>query len=49
MGSATVIDALQGSVPTQVPFGAVVQVPEPGSIALIVVSLGLLARRRSAR
>jgi len=49
MGSATVIDSASDSVSTQVPFGVVV-VPEPGSLALIALSLGVLARRRpSAR
>jgi hypothetical protein len=49
MGSATVIDSASDSVSTEVPYGVVV-VPEPGSLALIALSLGVLARRRpSAR
>jgi hypothetical protein len=46
MGTAEVLDNENGMVLTSVPFGAVV-VPEPTSLALIVVSLGMLARRRS--
>ena len=45
MGSATVIDNANGSVITEVPFGVQV-VPEPGSLAMIAVSLGLMVRRR---
>jgi hypothetical protein len=45
MGSATVIDNTNGSVVTSVPYGTTV-VPEPTSLAMIAVSLGMLARRR---
>ncbi|MGA2440123.1 MAG: PEP-CTERM sorting domain-containing protein [Tepidisphaeraceae bacterium] len=45
MGSATVIDSTNGSVVTEVPFGSTT-VPEPGSLAMIAISLGMLARRR---
>ena len=46
MGSATVIDSASDSVSTEVPYGSTV-VPEPGSLAMIALSLGVLARRRS--
>lgn len=45
-GSATVIDNAYGVVLTDVPYGASVVVPEPGSLAIIAMSLGVLARRR---
>jgi hypothetical protein len=41
LGSASVIDGFQGSAITEVPA-----VPEPASMGLVAVSLGLLARRR---
>ncbi len=46
MGVATVIDNAQGTVQTSVPYGSVVMVPEPGTLAVMTLSLGLLARRR---
>ena len=46
-GSATVIDSDYGSVLTNVPYGAqVILVPEPASLGMIALSLGVLARRR---
>ncbi len=47
-GSASVIDGFQGSVVTEVPFGAMGGVPEPASIGLISISLFILTGRRRA-
>jgi hypothetical protein len=46
LGSASLIDGFTGSVVTEVPFGTQVRLPEPTSLGIVAVSMGLLARRR---